>query len=35
MPMPARLRSLRHGKRSCGARLEIWRTLTNSASRRR
>ena len=32
MPMPARLWSLRHGKGSCGARLEIWRTLTNSAS---
>jgi len=32
MPMPAWLRSLQHGKRSCGARLEIWRTLTNSTS---
>ena len=32
MPMPAPLRSLRHGKRSFGARLEIWRTLTNSVS---
>ena len=30
MLMPAWLLSLQHGKGSCDARLEIWRTLTNS-----